>query len=404
MKINLLRENFMAAMRLAKEAISTRSTLPILGNVRLTTGDSTLTVAATDLEVSIVVRIGARVVEPGEVTLPAKTLADLLDQFQEEKIELALLPRETVRLTSGKATVNVKGLPADEFPHLTPAEPVNGLAVDAARLKLALAAIRDCAAPNEARPVLAGALFEFKPAGIVIAATDGFRLGTSGIPMPVPETWAGKRLILPVKSLDKVLKCLGSAETLTLSMPDPGRLLFALSNIEIAVQLLEGIYPDYKHIVPKEFALHTAFEAASLLRACKTARLLNDTGIFTLAPGEPGTLTLTAVGPEKGDSAILVDGAIEGQALTVGADLKFVVEALEGLIRLGVTNTSLKFIQPAAPIMVEPIGLAADKPQTAYVIMPRAITPKKSEPVQEAPSVVAQSSVVEEAMAEAVPA
>src|SRR5574341_1374257 len=106
MKINLLRENFMAAMRLAKEAISTRSTLPILGNVRLTTGDSTLTVAATDLEVSIVVRIGARIIEPGEVTLPAKTLADLLDQFQEEKIELALLPRETVRLTSGKATVN----------------------------------------------------------------------------------------------------------------------------------------------------------------------------------------------------------------------------------------------------------------------------------------------------------
>jgi len=293
MKITLFRDNFASAMRLVKEAIPSRSTLPILANVRITTTDSGIRMTGTNLELTIVASLGAAITQPEDVTLPAETLSNLLEKFSDEQVFLELVDAKThtIRLTSGKNIFNVKGLPPQDFPSIPSIVSEGGLSLNAAHFRESVTAILDCAADEEAaRPIFAGVLFSFKPDSLVLAAADGFRLGSSGFPMAVPESWQGKQVIVAAKSLRKVVKTIGESETLTLTLPDADdrRIQFALPNLEITVQLIEGTYPDYKGIVPKAHTTRAVFDTAHLLHAAKTAALLTQQGNFTFTPGAPG--------------------------------------------------------------------------------------------------------------------
>jgi DNA polymerase III subunit beta len=375
MKITLFRDNFASAMRLVKEAVPSRSTLPILANVRITTTDSSIRMTGTNLELTIVASLGAAIAQPGDVTLPAETLSNLLEKFSDEQVSLELVDAKThtIRLTSGKNIFNVKGLPPQDFPSIPPIVSEGGLSLNAAHFRESVTAILDCAADEEAaRPIFAGVLFSFKPDSLVLAAADGFRLGSSGFPMTVPEAWQGKQVIVAAKSLRKVVKTIGESETLTLTLPeaDDRRIQFALPNLEITVQLIEGTYPDYKGIVPKAHTTRAVFDTAHLLHAAKTAALLTQQGNFTFTPGAPGALTLKCLNQEKGDGKVDLEGPIEGAGVTVAMQLKYLEDALSALKSLGAPRAALEMNTATHPIMVNPVDLAANRPQVAYVIMP----------------------------------
>lgn len=376
MKITLFRETFASAMRLVKEAVPSRSTLPILANVRITTTESGIRITATNVELSIVASLGAAIIQPGDVTLPAETLGNLLEKFTDEQVSLELVdPKShTIRLTSGKNTFNVKGLPPDEFPYIPPIASEGGLALNAAHFKSSLTAILDCAADEQAaRPIFAGALFSFKPNGLVLAAADGFRLGSSGFSMTVPEAWHNKQVVVAAKSLVKVVKAISESETLNLTLPDDRRIQFLLPNVEITAQLIDGTYPDYKGSVPQSHATRAVFETTTLLHAAKTAALLAQQGNFTFTPGAPGTLTLKCLDQEKGDGKLDLEALIEGAGLTIAMRLNYLQDALAALRSLGAPKAALEMNAPNQSLMVKPVDLAADRPQVAYIIMPLAL-------------------------------
>ena len=375
MKITLLRENFAAAVQLAKNAVSTRSPIPALKHIRLRAEDgSNISLLATDLEHAVIARLGARVSQLGDVLLPADMLSSLLGRLTDEKVVLELLvSKGIVRITSGKVVFNIKVLAADEFPAIDDIPSDAGLTLETATFKKALAAVLPCVAGDQARPALTGVYFEFREKLLALAASDGFRLAECTLPAEIPSDWVGQSAIVPSGALHTLIKAVGRAARISIGL-EPNRVTFNLTHTGVVGTRLEANFPDYAPLIPKSHKLQATFESAALLGPIKTASIVGGTGIFTFTPGaEVGKLMLTATDPERGDVAVDVDGAIEGEALMLGAHLPYVQTAVAGLTNVGAANIALATQNEKSPIRFTSAADLPKKMTATYVVMPLAI-------------------------------
>ena len=162
MKISVLQENLQKALSAAVRVVDTRPTLPVLANVLLATEDSRLRISATNLEISVTTWIGAKIEEPGAITLPAKTLQELVNNLSPERVDMTLdTATQTVNVRCGAATSNIKGIDADEFPMV----PVSGepdLSMNAGVFKEMVKHTEFAAAKDESRPILTGIYTEIE--------------------------------------------------------------------------------------------------------------------------------------------------------------------------------------------------------------------------------------------------
>ena len=373
MQIALLTPNFQRAMALVKDAVAKKSTLPLVVCVRLQATQNSLLVTGTDLEVTVQVTIGAAVTEPGEVAIVAETLSQLLSKVSGDKLEMTSADGKTATLKLADTNFNLKCLPAGEFPMAIISGTDEGLSLNAQQLAMGLNTVIDSVGDDDSKPALKAVQISFKKGKIILAALDGYHLATAGLPVSVPEAWVGKQVLVPAKGLKLLLKAIGEAETVVIGLPDENRVQFTLPNIVLISQLVEASYPPWQNIVPKETKTVFTLETASLLKACETAAIFDPVGTFRFTSGSPGQVTLTAIDTEheKGDSRLILTGTGEGPELKIMVALAYLIKALKGLKSLGVPNVRLRMTEATTAILIEPVGLAADKPNAAFVAMPR---------------------------------
>ena len=123
MKVSCLQENLAKGLSVVSRAVAARSTLPVLGNILMATDNGRLKLSATNLELGITCWIGAKIEEEGATTVPAKTLVDLVNTLPQDKVELDLTLRtQTLNLSCGRTQAHIKGIDAQEFPLIPPAD------------------------------------------------------------------------------------------------------------------------------------------------------------------------------------------------------------------------------------------------------------------------------------------
>ena len=185
MKVSCLQENLAKGLGIVGRAVSPRSTLPVLGNVLLATDAGRLKLSATNLEVGINCWIGAKVEEDGAITVPARTLIDLVNALPPERVDMELIVRtQTLNLRAGRSESNIKGIDAQEFPIVPVAEGEGGIPIEPDVLRTAIQQVAFAAATDESRPILTGVLAKFEDSHLTLAAADGFRLSVRTLPLP----------------------------------------------------------------------------------------------------------------------------------------------------------------------------------------------------------------------------
>ena len=159
MKVSCLQENLAKGLAIVGRAVATRSTLPVLSNILLSTDGSRLKLSATNLEVGINCWIGAKVEQEGATTVPARLLADFINSLPPERIDLDLITRtQTLNLKSGRFEANIKGIDAQEFPLILIPEEDSRLTIKPDVLRQMIDQVAFAAATDESRPVLTGVL------------------------------------------------------------------------------------------------------------------------------------------------------------------------------------------------------------------------------------------------------
>jgi DNA polymerase-3 subunit beta len=274
MKVSCLQENLAKGLSIVSRAVAARSTLPVLGNVYLGTDQGRLKLAATNLEIGITCWIGAKVEDDGATTLPARTFVDLV-ALPQGTVDMDLAVRtQTLTVTSGRFTNNVKGVDAQEFPIIPKADEAEAIRIAPDVLQLMIDQVVFAAAADESRPILTGVYAKFSGKTLTLAAADGFRLSvrTAQLDEGVDEPL---EVIIPARALAELSRICGD-QTDPISImvtPQKSQILFHLANIDLVSQLIDGKFPDYNAIVPKLSGTKSVVDTQQLLKACKAANV-----------------------------------------------------------------------------------------------------------------------------------
>src|SRR5689334_13962123 len=274
MKLECLQENLAEGLSVVGRVVPSKSTLPVLSNVLLTTRDGELQLTANNLELSVAHRVQAAIAKEGEITLPARLLADyvaLLDHGQ--KVELELNPKtHKVHLACGRYEANIAGIDAEDFPPIPQVSGGSNFSIPAPTLKETIGGVVFAAAPDDTRPVLAGALLKMGGAELTLAAADGFRLAVRTVELP--ETGPELMMIVPAKTLTEVARLLSddAEEQVAINTtPNGNQVYFAFGKTEITSRLIEGQFPDYQRIIPSDTKTQVKLSTTDFLRATRAA-------------------------------------------------------------------------------------------------------------------------------------
>jgi len=372
MKVSVLQENLAHGLSIVARAVSPRSTLPVLGNILITTDEGRLRLSATNLELGITCWIGAKIEEEGSTTVPARTFTDLVNTLPSDHVSIDLNVRtQTMNVRCGTSNTDIKCIDAQEFPPMPSPELDEGIQLNVADLKEMIQQVVFAASTDEARPILTGVLITVEDNLMTLASADGFRLSvraaelTSQITNPI-------KAVIPARALSELARIsTDGKETVTMFMPpQSGRVIFRTENVELASQLIDGSFPDYEQIIPRSHETRTVLSTDAFLKACKQAEIFAREGSLiarvSITPGnelQPGTVEISGQSEETGSNQTVVDASIEGPPILIAFNVRFMREVLDVI---KTPNVALETTVSTSPGVIRPIG----EKDFTHVIMP----------------------------------
>jgi DNA polymerase-3 subunit beta len=365
------------ALAQVSRAVATKTTYPVLSNVLIEAADDELKLAATNQEIGIVCRIPAEVGESGKVTVDARLLSEFVNTLPEEPVRLSTEPGKwTLHVNGMGANAAINGIDAEEFPLLPQGDERSfSASVDPQSLKEMIGQVEFAAAADDSRPVLAGVLIRFEENRIVMAAADGFRLAVREASL---ASAVSDRLdvIVPARALRELARIIGDrTEPLELTItPNRGQLMARTDDTEFSSRLIDGTFPDFRQIVPREFATRLELGREEFLSAVRRAGFFardnNDVVRLSAQSGAdelmPGNVEVSATAAERGNSQSQIVAAIDGPEGQIAFNSRYLVDVLS-VLRTGRVVLGMNGANQAG--VVRP----TESDDYTYVIMPMVI-------------------------------
>lgn len=399
-RVSCLQENLAKGLSIVSRAVSSRSTLPVLGNILLEARGSQLRLAATNLEIGINCWVGAKVEDEGAITVPARLLGDFVSSLPPERIDMELSTRtQTLHLRCARIEANMKGIDASDFPLIPTisgaedaedaATQVTGslMELEAAGLRKMIDQVVFAAASDESRPMLTGVEVTFRDGTIRMAATDGYRLSVRSTRVESSAMPADTTVIIPARSLSELGRISGDGDEgrkINVLLPEQTRnqVLFQVwgksdakggfHRVELVSQLIDARFPDYRAIIPKTHTTRTVTDTAALLKAVRVASLFarDNANIVRMeivsANGSGGgQIKMTAASTEMGDNVNEIDAMVEGSGLEIAFNARYLIDVLS---QIDQPQVVIETTQPTRPGTIRPVGMGED--EFLHVVMP----------------------------------
>ena len=271
MKVEVTQENLHAGLSIVGRVAGVRTTLPILANILISTDGKQLRLAATNLEIGIVHHIGAKITEAGSLTVPARLMHEFIASLPPSNVSLETDGQKLlIKASQFESTIN--GIASDEFPSIPEIKSEHHLTLPASEFKTALNQTIFAASSDETRPVLTAVyMYRTNPA-ICLAATDSYRLAERKL-TPAAKSPEQPKLLIPARSLNEIQRIIDErGETIELSWDDAQTQL-KYGKTTIVSRLIDGAYPAYQDLLPKESEITFTINREELLRVTKVASL-----------------------------------------------------------------------------------------------------------------------------------
>ncbi len=365
MKISCTQENLSRGLNIVSGITGKNSTLPILNNVLLKTEDGLIKISPTNLEIGVTCNVRGKVESKGEFTVDARVLADYINLLPVERVELELKDNE-LGIEAKDSSTKVKGLSADDFPLIPQVEKKDPYICAVEDLKQALGQTVFAISVDEARPEINGALFKFTGDTLTIAATDSYRLAEKQVKLKKANK-KEQQIIVPLKTLQELNKVLADYEQEDLEIyATDNQVLFAFNEVEMVSRLVEGNFPDYEQIIPKENKTKVKVETEDLVKAVKRVSVFCRSGINDLKLvfiPEKKEIVLSVVNQLLGENTANLSADIQGEEVEITFNFRYL---LDGLVNLGSEEVDLGLSSGESPGLIKPVGTAGYQ----YVVMP----------------------------------
>lgn len=326
MKLSIAKDQLIAGLQAVQNVVSTRTTLPILSNVHLRAEDNRLFLTATDLDVTVACGVEAQVRDAGATTIPVKRLFSIVRELAMGEVELETDDKSVTMLSAGASFYKLLGLGADEFPPLPKFKETGVVTIPQEKLKANLRKTSIAISTDESRHVLNGVFMKFTPEKLVLVATDGRRLALTEEDLPAGSTAQGE-IIVPTKAVNELNRLLQTKGDVEIRFTD-NQVSFRLKDespfsVLLISKLVEGNYPNYQQVIPKESKERITLTREEFLSALRRAELMtNDKSNSVKLAFTKNNLTITAntadVGEARESLAINYKGKDLGVAFNPG--------------------------------------------------------------------------------------
>ena len=361
MKLSCLKENLNKGLGIISRAVATRTTLPITQNVLISTDQSQLKLAATNLEIAISCWVGAKIENEGAITIPARVLTEFVGSLPNDVVSLNL-KHHTLEIKCGRYEARINGLDAADFPPIPQVGDGFSTKVQAEELRQSINQVAFAAATEESRPVLTGVQTEFEGSRMVMAAADGFRLAVhrNNLIEPVKDKVT---MIIPAKAYHELSRLVTDPEEeieITLNA-QKSQVLFKMKSAEMVSQLIQGTFPNYSQLIPQTYTTKARIDIAEFQRAIKMASIFarDGSGIarVIVTPGstpEAGKVTISARADEIGDNVGEIDALVDGEAAKIAFNARYLADVLSVIKQ---PQVSLEVTTPSNPGVIRPVGV-----------------------------------------------
>lgn len=375
MKLICPQNELNAHLSLVSRAVPSNPSHPVLANVLMCADEDTQKISLTgfDLSLGVQTSFAAQVKEGGLLTLPAKLFADIVSRLPNEEITLSTEAGSSLAtLTSALGRYQVQGIDATEYPELPTVEAGEAVYLPVEQLLDGLRGALFAASTDETKQVLTGVHLAVAASEMEFAATDGHRLSVVNTTKPeaseASETAAAFDVTVPGKALrelERMLQLHPAGEAIALRF-DQGQLVFQWDNQRLTSRLLEGQYPNYRQLIPRQFSRQMTVERKLLIGSLERISVLadkkNNIVKFSLdAAGQEVVISVDA--PDVGSGRESLPAQISGDSLDIAFNVRYL---LEGLKALNTSEVQMQCNTATSPAILTPLGGL----KMTYLVMP----------------------------------
>lgn len=382
MKLICTQDNFKKAIYQVERIVAKKNTLPILNNILFKAEKGYLTLLATNLEIGISVKMGAKIEKEGSITLPAQLISNFANNLPAGENITLEAKENKLKISGGQNKAIIKGMPADDFPLIPNKKNNNLLELSSSEFKEALLKVMPAISFNEVRQELTGINILFQEKNIFLAATDSFRLAECEIKLEDKnknkeeyENFKAKKnsVIIPAKTLLELIRIIPSNQEENIRIAiEESQIFFEINNTKIVSRLINGKYPEYKNIIPQDYKTKIIGKQNLIQSIIKMASIFSKKGnneITLKINSEKKKIFILSESPEVGENSSELNFSSTGPNQEVLFNAKYL---LDGINTISTSQVVILLNSASTPVAIKAVDEKTSEilNNFIYIVMP----------------------------------
>jgi len=308
-------------------SIPAKTTLPVLANILVETTERGIRLSGTDLDIAVSTEVMADVETPGAITIPAKKLSEIARELPPAPVKIGAMGEQRITLECGRSRFKLLGLPRDEFPTFPQVRFQDSWRVRSGDLQKIISHTSFAVSTEESRPILNGVLWELRADRMRMVATNGHRLTRMDLPITEGNSPGGD-LIVPPKALDQVRRLFPAEEELEIAQGD-NHLGFRSPFTSVFTRLIEGPYPNYEQVIPRDNDRVAISDKIALVSALKRMSVIASDQTHRIRLSfNAGLLRFSVQTPDLGEAQDELPIRFSGDPIDIGFNANYLLEIL----------------------------------------------------------------------------
>ena len=362
MKIECSVEKIRNAISQTERVTGKNLTLPVLNSILLITSNKHLKLRATNLSLGVEIEVPAKVEKEGTVAVSGAVLNAMFSNFsQNENVQLEDKDGNLLVKTS-KSQITLKGQPHEDFPTI-PAVSGAIFEIDSKKLTEGIKSVYYSSSVSDIKPEISSVYIYTDGDNLVFVSTDSFRLAEKKIKVKGLEDISG--IIIPFKNVVEILRIFGETQGSVKVCFNKNQISFSSDNIYLTSRVIDGIFPDYRQIIPKESSTEIVVLKQDLLNALKLSNVFSDKFNQVNLRAEPKqkVFELSSINNDVGENKTRLDAVLKGEGIELGFNYKYFLDCFQSITT---DSVAIKMSGSGRPMVVSPVS----DPSFTYLIMP----------------------------------
>lgn len=331
MKIECVKEKLTKALSKAEKITSRNSTLPILSCLLLKAEKDKLTIIATNLDLGIEISIPIKIIEPGTVAVSAQIFSNFISNIFNDKNIILESDGINLKVSTEHTKTTIKTVPIDDFPIIPKVGKNNSLSINSNDFLKGLRSVHYAASTSTIKPTLSSVYIYPEEDFLVFVSTDSFRLAEKRIKLKKHGNF--NQILIPLKNIPEIIRVFEDINDEIAISIDVNQISFEYNGIYLTSRVIDGIFPDYKQIIPKEHKTEVSVLKYDLVNSLKMSNIFADkfSQVYLTISEKPKLFEIKTKNIDVGENISRLEAIIKGESVTMSFNYKYIIDCFQSI-------------------------------------------------------------------------